>query len=70
MIIGIVIGLGLGLIKIQLRGLLSSEFALCLIPWTKAGSVIRIRDLHKYFGSLHVLKGVGLDLQKGEDCQS
>ena len=66
MIIGIVIGLGLGLIKIQLRGLLSSEFALCLIPWTKVGSVIRIRDLHKYFGSLHVLKGVGLDLQKGE----
>ncbi|MGB7320000.1 MAG: amino acid ABC transporter ATP-binding protein [Albidovulum sp.] len=28
--------------------------------------MISIRDLHKYFGSLHVLKGIDLDVQKGE----
>ncbi len=28
--------------------------------------MIRIRDLHKYFGTLHVLKGIDLDVQKGE----
>lgn len=28
--------------------------------------MIKIRDLHKYFGSLHVLKGINLDVQKGE----
>ncbi|MGB7262137.1 MAG: amino acid ABC transporter ATP-binding protein [Albidovulum sp.] len=28
--------------------------------------MISIRGLHKYFGSLHVLKGIDLDVQKGE----
>ena len=28
--------------------------------------MIQIRDLHKYFGSLHVLKGINLEVQKGE----
>lgn len=28
--------------------------------------MIEIRDLHKYFGSLHVLKGINLDVPKGE----
>ncbi|WP_299897540.1 amino acid ABC transporter ATP-binding protein [uncultured Ruegeria sp.] len=28
--------------------------------------MIEIRDLHKYFGALHVLKGIDLDVQKGE----
>jgi polar amino acid transport system ATP-binding protein len=28
--------------------------------------MIKIRDLHKYFGALHVLKGIDLDVQKGE----
>ncbi|MCB4456617.1 amino acid ABC transporter ATP-binding protein [Leisingera sp. McT4-56] len=28
--------------------------------------MISIRDLHKYFGALHVLKGIDLDVQKGE----
>ncbi|MEX0304724.1 MAG: amino acid ABC transporter ATP-binding protein [Leisingera sp.] len=28
--------------------------------------MIEIRDLHKYFGSLHVLKGINLDVAKGE----
>ncbi len=28
--------------------------------------MIEIRNLHKYFGSLHVLKGIDLDVQKGE----
>ena len=28
--------------------------------------MIEIRDLHKYFGALHVLKGINLDVQKGE----
>ncbi len=29
-------------------------------------TVIRIRGLHKYFGDLHVLRGVDLDVEKGE----
>jgi len=28
--------------------------------------MIEIRDLHKYFGALHVLKGINLDVAKGE----
>jgi len=28
--------------------------------------MIEIRDLHKYFGALHVLKGIDLDVTKGE----
>lgn len=28
--------------------------------------MIEIRDLHKYFGTLHVLKGINLDVEKGE----
>lgn len=28
--------------------------------------MIEIRDLHKYFGALHVLKGIDLDVPKGE----
>lgn len=28
--------------------------------------MIEIRDLHKYFGALHVLKGIDLEVQKGE----
>lgn len=29
-------------------------------------TMIRIRNLHKYFGDLHVLKGVDLDVNKGD----
>lgn len=32
----------------------------------EATPVIRIRDVHKYFGDNHVLKGVNLDVHKGE----
>ncbi|WP_424830580.1 amino acid ABC transporter ATP-binding protein [Ruegeria sp.] len=28
--------------------------------------MIEVRDLHKYFGDLHVLKGINLDVEKGE----
>ncbi|MFN2184937.1 MAG: amino acid ABC transporter ATP-binding protein [Anaerolineae bacterium] len=28
--------------------------------------IIRVRDLHKYFGALHVIKGVDLDVASGE----
>ncbi|MEM9126134.1 MAG: ATP-binding cassette domain-containing protein, partial [Pseudomonadota bacterium] len=28
--------------------------------------MIEIRGLHKYFGALHVLKGIDLDVAKGE----
>jgi len=28
--------------------------------------MIEVHDLHKYFGSLHVLKGIGLEVKKGE----
>ncbi|RUM55659.1 MAG: glutamine ABC transporter ATP-binding protein, partial [Marinomonas sp.] len=28
--------------------------------------MIQVRDLHKHFGDLHVLKGINLDVNKGE----
>src|SRR5947199_3007397 len=28
--------------------------------------MIRVEDVHKYFGSLHVLRGISLDVSKGE----
>lgn len=33
-----------------------------------ADSMIEIRDVHKFFGDLHVLKGVSLDVKAGEVC--
>jgi ABC-type polar amino acid transport system ATPase subunit len=32
----------------------------------KEEPIIRVRDLHKYFGALHVIKGVDLDVAPGE----
>jgi ABC-type polar amino acid transport system ATPase subunit len=32
----------------------------------KGEPIIRVRDLHKYFGALHVIKGVDLDVASGE----
>lgn len=33
-----------------------------------AHSMIEIRDVHKFFGDLHVLRGVSLDVKLGEVC--
>src|SRR3546814_21100358 len=37
-----------------------------LSAWTPAGPIIRCRDVHKSFGSLEVLKGISLELMKGD----
>ncbi len=34
--------------------------------WTPAQPIVSIRDLHKSFGDLEVLKGISLDVMKGE----
>ena len=34
--------------------------------WTPDQPIVSIRDLHKAFGDLEVLKGVSLDVMKGE----
>ena len=34
--------------------------------WTEKDPIVSIRDIHKYFGDLQVLKGVSLDVMKGE----
>ena len=34
--------------------------------WTEKDPIVSIRDVHKYFGDLQVLKGVSLDVMKGE----
>ncbi|MBQ3106127.1 MAG: amino acid ABC transporter ATP-binding protein, partial [Eggerthellaceae bacterium] len=34
--------------------------------FSNAEVVVRIRDLHKSFGDLHVLRGVDLDVRRGE----
>ena len=34
--------------------------------WTESEPIISIKDLHKSFGSLEVLKGIWMDVMKGE----
>ena len=34
--------------------------------WTPDQPMVSIRDVHKSFGSLEVLKGVSMDIMKGE----
>ena len=34
--------------------------------WTEKDPIVSIKDVHKYFGDLQVLKGVSLDVMKGE----
>ena len=34
--------------------------------WTEKDPIVSIQDVHKYFGELQVLKGVSLDVMKGE----
>ena len=41
------------------------DLTLVLAPGKKVDPMIEIRDLHKYFGALHVLKGIDLDVQNG-----
>jgi polar amino acid transport system ATP-binding protein len=36
------------------------------MAWTKDLPIISIKDVHKSFGSLEVLKGISLDVKKGE----
>jgi polar amino acid transport system ATP-binding protein len=36
------------------------------MPWTPNDPIVSIRDVHKSFGSLEVLKGVSLNVAKGE----
>jgi polar amino acid transport system ATP-binding protein len=35
-------------------------------PWTPDQPIVRCRDVHKSFGSLEVLKGISLELMKGD----
>lgn len=37
-----------------------------MTEWTEKDSIVSIQDVHKYFGDLQVLKGVSLDVMKGE----
>ena len=37
-----------------------------MTEWTEKEPIVSIRDVHKYFGDLQVLKGVSLDVMKGE----
>ena len=37
-------------------------------PADVAGTMVALRNVHKYFGHLHVLKGIDLDIHKGEVC--
>ena len=37
-------------------------------PADVADTMVSLRTVHKYFGHLHVLKGIDLDIQKGEVC--
>ncbi|MST48758.1 amino acid ABC transporter ATP-binding protein [Mobiluncus porci] len=37
-------------------------------PADVAGTMVALRGVHKYFGHLHVLKGIDLDIHKGEVC--
>ena len=37
-----------------------------MAEWTQKDPIVSIQDVHKYFGELQVLKGVSLDVMKGE----
>lgn len=37
-----------------------------VMNWTESEPIISIKDLHKSFGSLEVLKGIWMDVMKGE----
>ena len=37
-----------------------------MTDWTDKDPIVSIKDVHKYFGELQVLKGVSLDVMKGE----
>lgn len=37
-------------------------------PADVAGTMVALRNVHKYFGHLHVLKGIDLNIHKGEVC--
>ena len=37
-----------------------------MTEWTEKEPIVSIQDVHKYFGNLQVLKGVTLDVMKGE----
>jgi len=37
-----------------------------MAEWTEKDPIVSIQDVHKYFGELQVLKGVSLDVMKGE----
>lgn len=37
-------------------------------PADVADTMVSLRNVHKYFGYLHVLKGIDLDIHKGEVC--
>ena len=37
-------------------------------PADVADTMVSLRNVHKYFGHLHVLKGIDLDIHKGEVC--
>ena len=37
-----------------------------MTEWTEKQPIVSIKDVHKYFGDLQVLKGVSLDVMKGE----
>ena len=36
------------------------------MPWTPDQPIVSLKDVHKYFGDLQVLKGVSMDVMKGE----
>ena len=36
------------------------------MAWSEDQPMVSIKDLHKFFGDLEVLKGVSLDVMKGE----
>lgn len=38
------------------------------VPPDVATTMVSLRGVHKYFGHLHVLKGIDLDIHKGEVC--
>ncbi|MGB1866773.1 MAG: amino acid ABC transporter ATP-binding protein [Candidatus Puniceispirillaceae bacterium] len=37
-----------------------------MVSWTEKDPIVSIKDVHKSFGALEVLKGVSLDVMKGE----
>lgn len=66
MIIGVILGLLLAIDRMSSNRLLSGLSSLYIWFFRGTPPLVRTRNVHKYFGDNHVLRGIDLDVNSGE----